>query len=46
MFTTMMFHSTYVVRSVARWPIPNRHITGQGHARTPQKSPQSHEKTQ
>ncbi len=46
MFTTMIFHSTYVVRSVVRRPIPNRHITGQGHARTPQKSPQSHEKNQ
>ncbi len=34
----MPFSSIYVsVRSV-RLPAPNRHITGQGHYRTPQKN--------
>lgn len=46
MLTRIMFHSAPRVRTVARLPVPNRHITGQGHGRTPQKSPQGHEKSQ
>lgn len=33
----MPFTHTYPSVRTARFPTPNRHITGQGHYRTPQK---------
>lgn len=33
----MPYIHTYLSAPPARLPMPNRHITGQGHYRTPQK---------
>jgi|GEM_PF-1455729 len=34
----MPFSRCYTAIRPARFPVPNRHITGQGHYRTPQKN--------